>query len=51
MNMNERREYVEKQSGMTVDEFAAEAKKWLATAKDPRRNGPIQTSPTVPCRR
>jgi phosphoglycolate phosphatase-like HAD superfamily hydrolase len=27
-------------SGMTVDEFAAEAKKWLATAKDPRWKRP-----------
>jgi phosphoglycolate phosphatase-like HAD superfamily hydrolase len=27
-------------SGMTVDEFVAEAKKWLATAKDPRWKRP-----------
>ena len=36
-------------TGMTVDEFKAEVKKWLATAKHPRWNGPTPNSPTSRC--
>ena len=38
-------------SGMTTEEFDAEVKKWLATAKDRAGSGPIPTSPTSPCRK
>jgi phosphoglycolate phosphatase-like HAD superfamily hydrolase len=35
-------------SGMTVDEFSAEVKKWLATAKHPRWNRPYTELPYQP---
>ena len=38
------------QSGMTVEEFRADAKQWLATAKHPRWNrGPTPTSSISQC--
>ena len=33
-------------SGMTVDQFQAEVKKWIASAKDPRWKRPTRRSPT-----
>ena len=38
-------------TGMSVDEFSAEAKKWLQVAKDPRAgSGLIRSSPTCRCK-
>jgi hypothetical protein len=38
-------------TGMTVQQFAKEAKAWIDAAKDPRWKRPIPSSLTCPCRR